>query len=208
MAWRPIAPGPCVRCMRTAACRALIAVLATATLFAPEFACAEPAAAATATAMPPPVATPPTTVTDIVLGMIASDDLQRATLSRLEQAEPWRESADRVAALEARLDALPAGLAATGELIDAITRARALRGLHLAASAVTDKLGAVARQLEQDRRALDADARKWPERSIFLQGDPVPAPILERAGAEAAARASSARSDDFPPLAPRVRCRQ
>ena len=106
----------------------LIAVLSAAMLLAPGSAGAAPATAATAT--PPAVATPPPTVTDIVLGITASEDLQRATLARLEQAGQWRELADRVAALEARFDALPASAAATGELIDAITRARQLRVLQ------------------------------------------------------------------------------
>ena len=128
MAWCADRARPCLRGTRIAACRALIVVLSAATLLAPGFASAAPATAATAT--PPAVATPAPTVTDIVLGITASEDLQRATLARLEQAGQWRELADRVAALEARFDALPASAAATGELIDAITRARQLRVLQ------------------------------------------------------------------------------
>ena len=105
---------------------------------------------------PPAVAAPAPTVTDIVLGITASEDLQRATLARLEQAGQWRELADRVAALEAKFDALPASPAATGELIDAVTRARQLRGLHGEVSTVVDELELVARQLEHDRRMLDS----------------------------------------------------
>ena len=102
---RAIGPGRvCAHADRR--CRALIAVLSAATLLAPGFAGAAPATAATAT--PPAVAAPAPTVTDIVLGITASEDLQRATLARLEQAGQWRELADRVAALEARFDALPA----------------------------------------------------------------------------------------------------
>jgi small-conductance mechanosensitive channel len=165
--------------VRSRLCRALITVLSAALLLAPGFAGAAPTPAATA--MPPAVATPPPTVTDIVLGITASEGLQRATLARLEQAGLWRELADRVAVLEARFDALPAGTAATGELIDAITRARQLRALHGDVSTVIDELGLIARQFEHDRRALESDARKWREGLLLVQDDSVPAPIRERA---------------------------
>ncbi|HEY5309762.1 MAG TPA: hypothetical protein VIK97_14715, partial [Casimicrobiaceae bacterium] len=167
-------------------------VLSATTLFVPGFANAAPATAATTTT--PAAATPSPTVTDIVLGITASEDLQRATLARLGQAGQWRELADRVAALEARFDALPAG-AATGELIDAITRARQLRVLHGDASTVIDELEVVARQLDHDRRALDSDAQKWQERSLLLEGKAVPASIRERAGSmEAKLQATNARA--------------
>lgn len=183
---------PCLRGIWIAACRALILALSATTLLAPGFASAAPATAATAT--PQPGAIPEATVTDVVLGITASEDLQRATLARLEQARQWRELADRVAALEARVDALPAELAATEELIDAITRARQLRGLHGDASTVVDELGVVARQLEHDRRALESDAQKWQERLSLLQGKQVPAPVLERAASmEAKLQATNAR---------------
>jgi potassium-dependent mechanosensitive channel len=178
-AWR------CLRGRRIAACLRLIIVLAATTLLAP---------ATAATATPPAAVPPPPFVTDIVLGITASDDLQRATLARLEQAGQWRELADRVAVLEARVDALPARPAATGELIDAITQARQLRGLHGDTSSVIDDLEVVARQLEHDRLALDSDAQKWQERSSLLQGNSVPAPIRERAGSmEAKVQATNAR---------------
>jgi len=171
---------------------AQIAVLSAAMLLAPGFASAATTTAATTT--PPAVAPLPPTVTDIVLGITASEDLQRATLARLEQAGQWRELADRVAALEARFDALPASAAATGELIDAITRARQLRGLHGEVSTVIDELGLIARQFEHDRRALDSDAQIWRERSSLLQSDGVPAPVLDRAGSmETKLRAANAR---------------
>lgn len=170
----------CPHGARSAARRTLIAVLSAAALLAPGLGSAVPTPEATATL--PAVATPPPTLTDAVLGITASEDLQRATLARLEQAGQWRELADRVAALEARFDALPASPAAVGELIDAITRARQLRGLHGEASTVIDQLELVARQLDRDRHALDADARKWQERSSLLQGNPVPVSIRERVG--------------------------
>jgi small-conductance mechanosensitive channel len=186
---------PCLLRSRIA-CRALIVVLSATMSFVPDFANAAPATAATAT--PTAVATPPPTVTDIVLGIPASEDLQRATLARLEQAGQWRELADRVAALEARFDALPTGAGATGELIDAITRARQLRVLHGDASTVIDELELVARQLEHDRRALDSDAQKWQERSLLLEGKAVPASIRERAGSmEAKLQATNAHVREY-----------
>ena len=189
---------PHLRGTRIAACRALIVVLSATTLLATEFAGAASATAATATATHSPVATPSTTVTDIVLGIVASEDLQRETLVRLEQAGQWRELADRVGVLETRVDALPTHAAASGELIDVITRARQLRVLHGDVSTIIDELGVAARQLEHDRRALDSDARKWQERSSFLQGELVPAPILERAGSmEAKLQATSARVREY-----------
>ncbi len=115
-------------------------------------------------------------------------------MARLEQAGQWRELADRVAALETKFDALPASPAAIGELIDAVTRARQLRGLHGEVSTVVDELEAAARQLEHDRRTLVADAQKWQERLVLLRGNAVPAPVLERAGAmEAKLQATNAR---------------
>ncbi len=177
---------------RIAACRALVAVLSAAALLAPGFAIA--ASETAATAPPPAVATPAPSVTDIVLGVTASEDLQRVTLARLEQAGQWQALADRVAALEAKVDAIPALPAATGELIDAITQARQLRGMHGEASAIIDELEAVARQLERDRRALGSDAQKWQERLSLLRGNAVPASVLERAGSmEVKLQATNAR---------------
>ena len=182
-------------------CRALTLVLSAATLLAPGFARAGEPPAATAT--PAAGAALPPTVTDIVLGIGASEELRRSTLARLEQAGQWRQLADRVAALEARFDALPPGPAGTGELIDAITRARQLRGLRGDTSTVIEELGVVARQLDDDRRALDADARKWQERSSILQGDSVPAPIRERAGSmETKLQAANARVREYQNVVP------
>ena len=183
------------------ACRALIVVLSVTTLLAPGFGRAAETTAATAT--PSAGATPPPTVTDIVVGIGASEDLRRAILARLEQAGQWRRLAERVAALEARFDALPASPAAIGELIDAITRARQLRGLRGDASTVIDELRVVSQQLDHDRRALDSDVQKWQERTSLLQGNSVPAAIRERAvSMEAKLQATNARVREYQDIVP------
>ena len=174
--------------MAIAARRPLVALLSATLFFAAGFAAAAPAAATAdpASAPAPAPATPTAgaaasqSVTDVVLGIGASEDLQRASLARLEQAGRWREWSDRVEAQQAGFDAFPASAAATGELVDTITRARRLRALHGEAATSIDELAAAARQLQHDRRALEADARKWHEGSSLLQGLAVPAPVQER----------------------------
>ena len=111
-----------------------------------------------------PRAAPPATVTDTVTQATASEELQRAALARLEQAGRWRDLAQRVAALEAELDALAASAMAKAELVDPIDLDRQLRALHRAATTIVDDLATIVRRLEHDGNALEADARKWQER--------------------------------------------
>jgi len=165
-------------------------VLAATVLFAPGVVGAE---ATTATNLPV-AATPSTTVTDTVTHAIASEDLERATLARLEQEEQWQELGKRATALEAEFESLAANPAANAELIDVITLGRRLRVLRGDVSTIVDELGSITAQLEHDRVALDSDARKWRERLPLLEGERAPSQIVERArSAEAKLQDTSAR---------------
>ncbi len=91
--------------------RTLMMILAATLVFTPGVVSAE-----TSTDAPhPAVSANPTSVADTVTQAIASEDLQRAALARLEQAGQWKGLSERVAALEAEFDALTAG-AMTHEL--------------------------------------------------------------------------------------------
>ena len=175
---------------RIAARRALTATVAVVLWFA-----ALPAGAETATPATPPVAaTPPATVTESVTNVIASEDLQRATLARLEQAGRWQELGKRATALEQAFEGLAASPGEKAELIDVITLARQLHTLRGELSSIVNELESTARQLEHDRAALDADARKWRERLSLLDGQHVPPQILERArSTEAKVQSAGAR---------------
>ena len=70
------------------------------------------------------------------------------------------------------------------------------------ASTVIEELASIARQLEHDRRALEADAQKWQERTSLLQASSVPAPIRERADSmETKLEGASARIARVPVIA-------
>ena len=162
--------------------------------FAPVLAGAE----ATTSATPPAAATSATTVTDTVTHLTASEDLQRATLARLEQAGRWQQLGERATALEQAFEGLAASPGAKAELIDVITLARQLRVLRGDVSTIVDGLESIARQLENDRAALDSDAQKWRVRLSLLDGQHVPAQILERArSTEAKLQGTSARVRDY-----------
>ncbi len=150
-----------------------------ALLLAPGFVGAVESTAASET---PPVKAPAAaTVTDIVKQFFASEELQRAALARLEQAGPWRELDERAIALAVRLDALAARAAAQAELIDPLDVDRQLRTFDRDAAAIVDGLATIVRRLEDDRRTLEADARKWREQTLFLEQQLVPALVLEHA---------------------------
>ena len=122
-----------------------------------------------------------TTVADTVKQAIASEDLHRAALARLEQAGQWRELAERVAALEEKFDALSAGAANRPELINSIELDRRLRGLHREAETLVENLAGIVQRLEHDGNLLEASARNWQEREQFLESQVVPPAVLERA---------------------------
>ena len=146
----------------------------------------------------PTAAALPTTVTDTVTRVTASEDLQRATLARLGQAERWEALGKRATALEEAFEGLVTSPAAKAQLIDVITLARQLRVLRGDLSIVNSELESIARQLEHDRAALDSDARKWRERLSLLDGQHVPAQILERAqSTEAKLQRASARVREY-----------
>src|SRR5664279_4114105 len=168
---------PHLRCSPITMYRMLMIVLAATVLFAPGVVGAE---ATTATNLPV-AATPSTTVTDTVTHAIASEDLERATLARLEQEGQWQELGKRATALEAEFESLAANPAANAELIDVITLGRRLRVLRGDVSTIVDELGSITAQLEHDRVALDSDARKWRERLPLLEGERAPSQIVERA---------------------------
>ena len=170
--------------------RTLTATLALMLLFVPVFAGAE----ATTVATPADAATPAPTVTATVTHVIASEELQRATLARLEQAGSWQELGKRATTLEETFAGLAASPGVNAELIDVITLARQLRALRGEVSTIVDELEPIARQLEGDRASLDSDARKWREGLSLLAGQRVPARVLERARSmEAKLQGASAR---------------
>jgi small-conductance mechanosensitive channel len=158
--------------------RTPIAVLTAVLLFVAGFAgasAAQPAPSATA------AATDSTTVADAVSRVTATQDLQRAALAYVEQASRWRELAQRVTVLDGELYAVTQNAATPAEPLHPIDRDRELRALHRAATAIVDDLGAIVRRVEHEGSALEADARKWHERVVFLESRRVPAPVLERA---------------------------
>jgi potassium efflux system protein len=182
--------GPCPGDVRTAMSRALAATFAFMLLFAPVRAAAE----ATTVATPADAATPAPTVTGTVTHVIASEDLQRATLTRLEQMGKWQELGKRATARAVEFEGLASSPAANAELIDVITLARQLRVLRGEVATILDELGFVARQLEHDRATLESDARMWRESWSLLDGQRVPGQILERArSTEAKLQGASAR---------------
>lgn len=147
---------------------------------------------------PAAATTPPTTVTDTVTHVTASEDLQRATLARLEQAGRWQELGKRATTLEEAFEGLSASPAAKAELIDVITLARQLRALRGDVSTIVGELESIARQLERDRAALDSNARKWREHLSLLDGRHVPARIIERAQSTTAKlQGTSARVSEY-----------
>ncbi len=174
---------------------ALTATLALALLFAPGFAGAE--AATDAAATPAAAATASTTDRQPtpLARIAASEDLQRAALARLEQAGRWRELAQRIAALEAQF----AALAAThgGHRRADRCRSPGLAGCGCCMATcrpIVDELGSIARQLEHDRHRARFRRPQWRERLSLLEGQRVPAPILERARSmEASLQGASAR---------------
>ncbi len=140
---------------------------------------------------PAPAASAVLTVADTVAQIAASEDLQRAALAHLEQARHWRALAQRTSALEADFDRLEVNRAARAELVELLGlehRAWALRGT---ASAIVDEIASILRRLEQDRSALETEARMWQERLSFLRDRMVPAPVLDRAQAVEATLQSS-----------------
>ena len=188
------AAGPPPGAGRTAMSRALTATLVCMLLFAPELVGAEGSTAAA----PPVAATPPATVTDTVTHVTASEDLQRATLGRLEQVGRSQGLGERTTTLEAEFEGLAASSAANAELIDVITHARLLRALRGEVATIADEFGSIARQLEHDRAALNADAKKWRERLSLLDGQRVPAQIVERGRSmEVKLRGTSARVKEY-----------
>jgi hypothetical protein len=151
-------------------------------------------AATTAAQAAPATASAALTVTDTVAQIGADEDLQRAALARLEQTQQWRDLARRTAALEADFDRLEVNKAAQAELVELLGlehRAWALRGT---ASAIVDELSSILERLEQDRSALEKQARMWQERLSFLSDQRVPARVLDRArGIETTLKSSGDR---------------
>ena len=169
--------------------RACVATLTFMLCFVPLLASAE-------AAMPVnPGATPPAaTVTDTVTHVTASEGLQRATQARLKQAGRVQELESRATEVEQAFEGLAANVGVEAQLIDAITLARQLRSLRGDLTIVANELESIARQLERDRAALDADARTWREHLSRLDGQHLPAQIVERGqSTEAKLQALSSR---------------
>ena len=177
-------------------CRTPIVIVVATLLFVPG--CVSAADATAAGGTPPATLAAAATVTDAVTQFFASEELQREALARLDKAGQWRDVDERATALGARLDALAARAAAQAESVDPLDIDRQLRTLHRDAATIVDDLAAIARRLEHDRNALEADARKWQEQTLFLEKQLVPAPVLEHAQSlEAELEATSARVREY-----------
>jgi hypothetical protein len=155
----------------------LIILAATLFSFSPGFAAVTSVAAET----PPTGQSADATISYTVTQFFASEELRRAALNRLVQAGQWRELDERAVALQMRIDALAARAAAEAESVDPLDLDRQLRTMHRDAATIVDDLAAIVRRIEYDRNALDADARKWQEQTLFLEKQLVPAPVLEHA---------------------------
>ncbi|MBL8419638.1 MAG: mechanosensitive ion channel [Dechloromonas sp.] len=156
--------------------RALIIILAATLAFVPGVVSAE--TSTNATHLGTGVAS--TTVADTVKQAIASEDLHRGALARLEQAGQWRGLGERVAALEEKFDALSAGAVNRPDLINSIELDRHLRGLHREAETLVEHLAGIVRRLEHDGKLLEASVGNWRERAQFLESQGVPPAVLER----------------------------
>ena len=121
------------------------------------------------------------TVVDIVTQAIASEELQREALARLEQAGQWRELSTRLAILEEEFDTVAAGTLDKPELINSIELDRRLRGLHRETEATVESLGDIVRRMEHDGKLLESSARNWHERAQFLEMQAAPQVVLDRA---------------------------
>jgi len=131
-------------------------------------------------------------LTDAVVRIVASERLQRATLSRLIQPEAQREFGLRIEALQAELDRLTVNLAAPAELADLVDldhRARAVEG---SSTGVVEDLTAKLRRLEHDLGTVVADLRGWQERGKLIADERVPAEVATQARAVEAALGSVA----------------
>jgi potassium efflux system protein len=134
-----------------------------------------------------PAAAPAASVTlnvaDTIALIGASEKLQRVVLARLEQPGRWRDLARRTAELEADFDRLSLSKVAHAELVELLGLEHQAWALKDAASANADELASTARSLENDDRELEAQARLWRERLVFLHDRHVPVPVIERAQA-------------------------
>src|SRR5439155_25721219 len=139
------------------------------------------AADAPAAAPSPPRAAAATTVAETVARVVASENLQRAALARLEEIARWRELTQQIIVLEAEADSVDLNSSAMVESMAPIDLDRQMRALQRAATTIVGELEAIVRGLEHDATALQSDARNWQERLSFLEKQMVPAPVLERA---------------------------
>lgn len=155
----------------------LLIVLAATLAFVPRVVSAETSTNATQ----PNTAVASTTVADTVKQAIASENLHRSALARLEQSGQWRGLSERVAALEEEFDALTAGVVNRPELINSIELDRHLRGLQREAETIVENFADIVRRLEHDGSLLKASAQNWLERAQFLESQVVPPTVLERA---------------------------
>ena len=147
------------------------------------FACVSAWAAPASDAAAPQADTPPaSTIADTLTQAIASDELQRMALARLERVEQWQGLTGRLSALEERFDQVAAGAMRNPESVNSIELDRYLRGLHFESNAIVDQFADIVRRLEHDEELIESSDRYWKERTLFLEKQAVPAEVLERTG--------------------------
>ncbi len=135
------------------------------------------AQAATTTAQEP---APAETIADTLKQTIASEDLQRMAVTRLERQEKWQELTGRLSALEENFDKLAVGALRKPESINSLELDRYLRELHFEADAIISEIAVIVRRLEHDGALLETTERDWQTRTEFLERQAVPPELLER----------------------------
>ncbi len=121
------------------------------------------------------------TVTDTITQAIASEDLHRETLARLEHAGEWKNLSQQVAVLELEFDALSAGAMNKPDLINSVELDRQLRGLHRETTTIVERISTIVRRLEHDDKLLESNVKTWQEHATFLEKQSVPSTVIERA---------------------------
>ncbi len=123
------------------------------------------------------------TVTDTIKQAIASEDLHRDTLARLQHAGEWKKLSQQVATLELEFDTIGARATSHPELINSVELDRQLRGLHRETAIIVERISTIVRRLEHDDKLLESNVKIWQEHATFLEKQSVPAAVLERAKA-------------------------
>lgn len=162
----------------------LLFLIASLALFGVSAQAARTIAAATAPAAiettPAAESTPVATIADTLTQAVASEEFQRLALARLERVEQWQGLSERLTLLEGEFDKIAAAAMHNPESVNSIELDRYLRGLHFESDTIVSEFAGIVRRLEHDASLLESSDRDWQERIRFLEGQDVPAVVLER----------------------------